>query len=533
MGIFLNPGSELFEEAIHSEIYIDKTGMIRLLNKVINTLQKYVCISRPRRFGKTTDAYMVSSYYDRTVGRSLFSGFEINQEGGLAQQGKYDVLRLNMQSFLSRSTSAEDMLNRLQKRVGRELTQAYSHVNYYDTAWLSDIMDDIYAAEKVKFVIVIDEWDCIFREYKEDQRAQKMYLDFLRDWLKDKEYVALTYMTGILPIKKYGSHSALNMFTEYSMENPGAFAKYTGFTETEVQNLCRKYEMDFEECSYWYNGYRFPKCDHIYNPKSIIMSMREHHCADYWNQTETFEALKLYLDMNFDGLRDDVIKMLAGDRVRIETRSFQNDMTSFSRRDDIFTLLIHLGYLGYDSATGEVFIPNHEIQLEFITATETGGWTEIINSVKESEKLLQATWRGQTDQVSSAIEKAHLETSHLQYNDENALSYTLSLAYYAARQYYTIVRELPSGKGFADLAFIPRKKFTDKPAMIIELKWDKDAPAAIRQIKEKGYTDALRDYHGNLLLVGINYNKTTRKHDCVIETYTPSSAATELITEHG
>ena len=227
--------------------------------------------------------------------------------------------------------------------------------------------------------------------------------------------------------------------------------------------------------------------------------------------------MRVYIDMNFDGLRDAVITLMAGNRLHIDVRSFTNDMVTFNTYEDIFSLLVHLGYLAYDVEKQEVFIPNKEVMQEFVTATSVSRWHEIVNSVKKSRQLLQATFDRDEEAVAAGVEAAHFETSHLQYNDENALSYVVSLAYYAAREYYTMVREMPTGKGFADMVFLPRKKYADKPAMIVELKWDKGANTAIKQIKAKQYVEALQDYHGQILLVGISYDKKSRKHECRIE----------------
>lgn len=237
----------------------------------------------------------------------------------------------------------------------------------------------------------------------------------------------------------------------------------------------------------------------------------------YWNQTESFDALRLYIDMNYEGLRDAVISMMAGNKVKIDTGSFSNDMTTFHSADDIMTLLIHLGYLAYDIDTSEVYIPNNEIMQVFGTATSVSKWDEVYIAVKQSDDLLKATWRMDEEAVAAGVQEAHLETNHLQYNDENALSYTISLAYFSAREYYTIVRELPTGEGFADMVFIPRKNYRDKPAIIIELKWNKDAETAIAQIRKKQYVKSLSDYKGNILLVGINYDKVSKEHTCKIE----------------
>ena len=476
-------------------------------------------MSRPRRFGKTMAANMVCAYYDRTVADEVFDGLAIARAEGFSRgRRKCDVLRINMQEFLSRAKDIEGLLSRLRRIVLRDLLRAYPDVDYFDREDLVECMQDVYQETQRPFVIVIDEWDCIFREYPHDTAAQRKYLDFLRDWLKDKAYIGLVYMTGILPIKKYGTHSALNMFTEYSMENPGPFAPYVGFTEDEVKGLCEKYDMDFAECRAWYDGYSFPNCEHVFSPKSVVEAMLRREYDDYWTKTETYEALKVYIDLNEGGLRDAIVKMMAGGRQKINTLTFTNDMTTFTSADDVMTLLVHLGYLGYDRREEEVFIPNNEILREYIAATKQGEeWQIVSRAVQASDALLTAVFEKDAAAVAAGVEKAHLETSHIQYNDENALSYTLSLAFYSARRFYNIVRELPAGKGFADLTFLPRPQHAEKPALVIELKWDKTAETAIRQIKEKDYAGSLAGYAGEVLLVGVSYDKKTRRHEAVIE----------------
>ena len=221
--------------------------------------------------------------------------------------------------------------------------------------------------------------------------------------------------------------------------------------------------------------------------------------------------------MNFEGLKDDVLGMMAGEEVTVDTGSFLNDMVNLNTKDDVLTLLIHLGYLGYDFSHGVVFIPNNEIKKEFATAVSVSDWGEVSKALKNSDATLRAIWQKRTSQVVEGIEQAHFETAHIQYNDENALSYTISLALFAARNFYTVFRELPTGKGIADMVYIPRKKFPEKPALVVELKWDKTAEGAIEQIKKKQYCKSLGDYQGNILLVGINYDKNTREHSCLIE----------------
>lgn len=521
MGIYLNPGNEKFVQAVNSEIYVDKTGLIRYTNKIMNTLQQYICVSRPRRFGKSVAANMLTAYYSRGCNSGkLFEGLAITRDNHYETHlNKYDVIFLNMQEFLSRSSNMEEMIDSIKNSLLWDLLGEYPDFRYFDTVNLMRTMQDIYQNTKRPFVIIVDEWDCIFREYREHKEEQEKYLDFLRDFFKDKEYICLAYMTGILPIKKYGTHSALNMFTEFSMMNPGPLAEYTGFTEKEVEELCLKYGRSLQEMKEWYDGYRFEKAPSVYSPRSVILAVLSGVCDAYWNQTETFEALRMYIDMNFEGLKDDVLSMIAGENVAVNTGSFTNDMVTFHSEDDVLTLLIHLGYLGYDFNNKCVFIPNNEIRNEYVNAVSVSQWGEVSKALKNSADTLQAIWNGRTSQVIEGIEQAHFETSHIQYNDENALSYTISLALYAARNFYTVYRELPAGKGFADMVFIPRKKFPDKPALVVELKWNKDAEGAIKQIKDKQYCKSLEDYAGQILLVGINYKPGTKEHTCIIEEY--------------
>ena len=521
MGSYLNPGNNKFKRAVNSDIYVDKTGLIKYTNSIVDTLQSCVCVSRPRRFGKSMAADMLTAYYSKGCdSRELFSSLEIAKDENFEEHlNKYDTIFLNMQEFLSRSSNVKELLERVEGKVIRELKKQYPDVELYDENDLAETMQDIFAESECPFIVIIDEWDCIFREFKHDKAAQEIYLDFLRDLLKDKEYIYLAYMTGILPIKKYGTHSALNMFDEFSMIDPGPLAEYVGFTEKEVEALCQKYQMDINEIKNWYDGYSFEEVESVYSPKSVVSCMRLGKLGNYWNQTETFEALQIYIDMNFEGLRDDILSMIAGETVPVNTRSFTNDMTTFRTEDDVLTLLIHLGYLGYRYADKTVFIPNEEIRSEYVSAIAVSDWGEVSKALKNSADTLQAIWQGREEQVAEGIRQAHFETSHLQYNDENALSYTISLALYAARNFYTVHRELSGGKGFADIVYVPRKRFLDKPALVVELKWDKNAEGAIQQIKEKEYCRSLEEYKGNLLLVGINYDKKTQVHTCKIEQY--------------
>ena len=336
---------------------------------------------------------MLAAYYDRSEPtEELFENLEISKDQSYKENlNKYDVIKINIQEFLSMSGTVEEMLEMLKNYLISDFKEVYPKIHLRDERNLIQVMKDVFSYTKCPFVILIDEWDCLFREYKQNKEEQKKYLDFLRAWLKDKDYVALAYMTGILPIKKYGSHSALNMFTEYSMTNPREMAEYFGFTEAEVRGLCKRFKRNFEETRAWYDGYELVAiegedkiCYSIYSPKSVVDAMLSGVFDNYWNQTETYEALKSYIKLNYDGLKDAVVRMLAGDKVQINTGTFSNDMTSFQGKDDVLTLLIHLGYLSYHWPDKTVTIPNKEVSQEYINAISTMDWSEVTASVEAS-----------------------------------------------------------------------------------------------------------------------------------------------------
>jgi hypothetical protein len=480
---------------------------------------------------------MLSAYYGKGCdSKELFASLKIADVSGYEQHlNQYDVIYLDIQLILDWAKSLQNLISYLEKDVITDLRNAYGTMVNPDETSLSKAIEMIYDSKDYSgkgFIFIVDEWDCIFREAKGNKEAQKEYLDFLKGLLKGKRCVKLAYMTGILPIKKYGTHSTLNMFDEYSMIFPGGLGEFFGFTESEVRTLCEKYHMPFEEAKAWYDGYLLTQISDgeekvlsMYNPNSMVRAMLHKKFATYWNNTETYEALKIYITMGFGGkMKEAVISMLSGSDVPIDASGFQNDMTSFSSLDDVLTLLVHLGYLTYAetgdliTAQGVVSIPNKEVSAEYITTLKrTDGWNEVIQALDSSRNLLRALWDMDETAVADGIDSAHESVSILQYNDENALSYTIGLAFYSAIEYYTILRECPTGKGYADVVYIPRKLYADKPAVVIELKYDKSADGALTQIKEKHYPSALKDYHGNLLLCGINYDKASKTHQCRIE----------------
>ena len=548
MGIYLNPGKGAFEEAINSEIYVDKTKMISYLNTVVRTKQKYVSVSRPRRFGKTMAADMLCAYYDRTAdSRNLFENTELSgqKETDWDQYlNQFNVIRIVMTDFIKSGKSISDSLERLEKRILTELKREKSDIET-DPDDFTFGMEQFYRETGIPFVIIIDEWDAVFRIRKEDKEGQTQYLNFLRDWLKDKEYIALAYMTGILPIKKYGEHSALNMFDEYSMVAPMQMAPYTGFTDEEVRSLCDAYGRNYADIRDWYDGYvvsdavpadpgheilnrtgSSPKARKysLYSPLSVVNALRYGVIRNYWNSTESYEALAEYIRRDFDGLKDTVALLMDGGKVHVDLSTYQNDMTTFHSKDDILALLIHLGYLGYESSTGEVFIPNKEILDVFRSSTKSSEWKGTFKAFETSQELLKATWAMDEKKVAELLEEAHDQTSNLTYNDEAALSYSIQYAYYAAEKYYTKVVELDSGKGYADVVYIPGPEYTDKPVLLIEMKYNQKAETTLEQIRKRNYPERLEHYKGNILLVGISYKKEQKNtdeeykhHTCMIE----------------
>lgn len=518
MGIYLNPGNIDFQRALNSEIYVDKSELIQYTNRVIYTEQQFVCVSRPRRFGKSMAANMLTAYYSRGCdSREMFAPLKLSKVDSFEKHlNKYNVIRVNMVNFLGEAKTMEELLQFLEEDLTDDLLNGFPDVTPPRRPTLVKILANIFDATGIPFIFIIDEWDCVFRENQNDKEAQTKYLDFLRNLLKDQSYVALAYMTGILPIKKYGKHSALNMFTEISMTNARELSEFTGFTEQEVTALCDRFNMPLTDTKRWYDGYNLRGIS-IYNPRSVVMSMTGHDYDNYWTSTETYEALKVYIEMNYDGLRDTITELLAGGTCKIDTTTFTNDMVTFHTKDDVLTLLIHLGYLTYNFDTKEISIPNYEIAEQFASTIKIMGWSEVVEALKISEKLLDATLAQDEETVAALIDKAHDDnTSTLKYNDENSLACVISLEYYAARKTYFLHRELPAGKGFADIVFEPRSNCST-PALVIELKYDKSADAAIAQIKQKNYADCLKNYSGDVLLVGINYDKDTKTHSCKIE----------------
>lgn len=520
MGIFINIGNAGFRSARNGE-YIDKSELIAVVNSTLNSERRFSCVTRCRRFGKSMAAKMLYAYYDKSCdSRTLFEDLKIANDPSFEKHlNKYPAIYLDLSDFVTRFKD-ERIVGQMDARLKEDVNEAYPDVPLKEDDDLMDYLVRIVAAKQQQFIFIVDEWDAICREFSPGTPAMDSYLNWLRRMFKGGQTMqvfAAVYMTGILPVKKYNMQSSMNNFLEYSLVEPGDMAQFFGFTKDEVQRLVSKQGLDFDEMEKWYDGYQIGDEPSIFNPNSVIQAVYRRRCRSYWASTGAYDAVAHYIQMNYEGLKDDIIRMLAGGRCKVDPTKFQNDMSVICSKDDVLTVLIHLGYLSYDWRKDECYIPNREVAGELVNAVEASNWRPVVDALKASEQLLQATIEGDEQAVAKGVEAAHDDnTSILSYNDENSLSCVLSIAFYYAKNDYIIHRELASGKGFADLVLIPRKN-VDSPAIVLELKVDKNADAAIDQIRRKEYPAKVLPYTDRLLLVGINYDRETKQHSCKIE----------------
>lgn len=519
MGTYINVGNAGFQRARNGE-YVDKSSLISVINETLFTEKQFSCVSRCRRFGKSMAAKMLNAYYDQSCdSRSLFSDLKIANDSSFDKHlNKYPVIFVDMTSFVTRFKDERIMLH-INKELMDDVHKAYPEVPVEEDDDLMALLIRISESSGQQFIFIIDEWDAVCREFEPGTKAMDTYLDWLRRMFKSGQAMQVfagAYLTGILPIKKYRTQSAMNNFTEYSMVIPGRLAGYFGFTKPEVEALCQKHNMDFVEVEKWYDGYQLGSEPSVFNPNSVMEAIRNEWCTSYWASTAAYDTVAHYIQMNYEGLKDDVIKMLGGGRCKVDPTGFQNDMSDIRNKNDVFTVLIHLGYLAFDRVNRECFIPNYEVAGEMVNAVRSSHWDAVANALDQSEQLLQAVLDGDEEAVAKGVDEAHDEnTSILSYNDENSLACVLSLAFYYAKNDYTFHRELPTGKGFADLVLMPRKS-SDKPAILLELKKDQSAQTAIEQIHNKEYKGKVLQYDGRVILVGINYDSRSKKHDCKI-----------------
>lgn len=522
MGTYINIGNAGFQSARNGE-YVDKSGLISIVNATLNTERRFSCVTRSRRFGKSMAAKMLCAYYDQSCdSRHLFADLGIAKDPSFEQHlNKYPVIYLDMTAFVTRYHD-DDIIAHINSEVIEDVSSAFPQVKTIEGDDLMKYLIRINAEINQPFIFIIDEWDAICREFKSGTQAMDGYVNWLRRMFKEvnaNKVFAAVYMTGILPVKKYKTESALNNFIEYSMVMPRNMAGFFGFTKQEVEVLAEKHNFSFDELEKWYDGYQIGGEHSIFNPNSVMQAVYGDWCESFWASTGAYDAVAQYVNMNFDGLKDDIISMVGGGRCKVDPTGFPNDLSLIRSKDDVLTVLIHLGYLSYDRSRQECYIPNREVAGEMVNAVKANKWKHVTEALEASERLLQATLNGDEEAVAHGVDAAHDEnTSILSYNDENSLACVLSIAYYYSRNDYVMHRELASGKGFADIVLIPRKN-VESPAIVIELKYDQDSDTAISQIKRRNYPEKIAQYADNLLLVGINYDKRQKKHECKIERY--------------
>lgn len=522
MGIYLNPGNEVFRRITAAEIYVDKTKMISVTNKILDSADNYICISRARRFGKTITQNMLAAYYSKGCdSRELFVGLKIADDQSFEQGlNKYNVIQIDMNSEYQNTKHKDELIWKLTEKIVKEFRTAFPNVIFSDDDTLAECILKVYESTSQTFIILIDEYDVLVRE----QVPKKLFdgfLSFLNGLFKSntlRPAISLAYITGILPVVRDKVQSKLNNFREYTFLNAGKFAEYVGFTADEVRELCDNHNIDFEECRHWYDGYTMGNYE-IYNPESVVMCMEEGSFEGYWSKTSSYRVILDRIRQNFKGTKDDVIRMLAGESVDVNVTRYMNTMDSFAGKDDVFTYLLHLGYLAYNREEKTCRIPNREVRQEWFNAIEDDDNYQTTDEIiKASKELLDETIRGNEEAVAKALDISHIHvTSNRSYNNEDALQSAIYLAYIYALNKYTIIREMTSGKGFADVVFIPY--VPDMPAMLIELKRNSSSESGLDQIEDKQYYDSLRLYENNLLLVGINYDENNKIHTCRIRWY--------------
>ena len=526
MGIYINKGNGLFRRARNSE-YIDKSGLIAVVNSTLFTEKSYSCVTRSRRFGKSMAAKMLAAYYDKSCdSRSLFADLQIAQHPTFEEHlNKYPVIYLDLSAF-AMDLGKRDIVNQIMKRLIADIKTAYPKVPVPRSCSLMDYLQRIHATTGDTFFFIVDEWDAILREAatragKDSKAIKDDYVNWLRSMFKNiagMDVFAGVYMTGILPIKKYDTQSAMNNFLEYSMVEPRKMASFFGFTKEEVKALADEHQMDFDELEKWYDGYQIGDQPSMFNPNSVMQAVDIGRCRSFWASTGAFDTVATYIKMDFDGLKEDITMMLGGGRAKVDPTGFQNDLSEVHSRDDVLTVLIHLGYLSYDWRRDECFIPNREVAGEMVNAIKSIRWTNITNALQQSERLLDATLRQDADLVARLVETAHQEnTSIIRYSDENSMACVLAIAYYYAHGDYIFHREYQTGRGFADLVLIPRKNVTT-PAIIVELKYNDTTGTALDQIHDRHYPDKVAEYSGDILLVAVSYDRKTKEHRCEIET---------------
>lgn len=540
MGFYLNSRAPytLYQNETNQPYFVDKTKMLKELFPLIDAGNKHICLTRPRRFGKTIMANMVASFFSKACdAREIFDKLEISGEPAYEQyRNQYYVVAVSFNDVPRNCCSYQQYIERIENRLIKDLQKEFPDVVFdpEDAVW--DSFMTLYMEHPdIPFIFVLDEWDFIFHQNFVTEADKKSYLIFLRSLLKDRPYVRLTYMTGILPISKYSSGSELNMFAEYTMARSRLFGEYFGFSDQEVDVLydkyCEKQEeprfVSRDELRRWYDGYATPSGVRLYNPSSVVLALTNNNLDNYWTSSGPYDEIFYYVRNNVDSVRDEIALMVSGVPIPTKIQEYAATSQNLKTKEEILSAMVVYGFLSYEN--GAVSIPNKELMDQFsdmLRREASLGY--VYQLAKESEKMLRATLNGDTETMERILELAHdTETPILAYNHETELSAIVNLVYLSARDSYRVEREEKAGKGFVDFIFYPETSLASD-GIILELKVGHSPEEAIAQIKEKNYavrfmgkfaqqkTKPLR-----ILLVGIGYDRDQKKHRCKVEVMTP------------
>ena len=533
MGIFLNSPipSEAYSETAADTYFVDKSLLLTELFPAMGKKNKYFCITRPRRFGKSVMASMVGAFFGKTSDDDhLFNKLAISEDETYSiHLHSHNVIFIDFSQEPRNCTDDGQYITRIQDGINQDLVEAYPDIKIDTAEAVWDILLKIFQKTRDKFIFIIDEWDAIFHKSFITLKDQKKYLGFLRNLLKDQVYVELAYMTGVLPITKYSSGSELNMFLEYDMATKKKFSEYFGFLDSEVDRLHQIYqntnnnpEISRENLRIWYDGYYTAKGCRIYNPRSIVCALTDNELTNYWTSSGPYDEIFYYIQNNIEAVRDDLILMAAGEGIPTEIQNYAAVSMKLDTKDEIYSAMVVYGLLTYHE--GKVFIPNRELMIQFKKLLMTKASLGYVYSLaKESEKMLKATLDGDTATMSKILKFAHdTESPIFSYNSEIELSAVVNLVYLAARDSYRVEREDKAGEGYVDFIFYPERK--NMSAILLELKIDHTPEEAIQQIKDRNYALRFRGklgespkYTGKILAVGIGYSRKTKLHACRVE----------------
>ncbi len=520
MSLYLNKGNEKLRKYMKAEIFVDKSLLIKECNRVFGSESSYMCVTRPRRFGKTLAISMLNAYYSKGCdSREMFKDLKISKDPGFEEHlNKHNVIWIDMAAAFNDTRNKKEFISILQRDIIDELTKKFPNVLDKKDDTLRKAITKIKSETNEKFIFLIDEWDVIFREQENNIKLCEEYTELLRSLFKSSDAsscIDLVYMTGILPIRRNTTQSTLNMFTEYNMIDAQELTEFVGFTEEEVKSLCTQYHRNFNEIKNWYDGYCLNGIE-IYNPRSVFQAVKSGKCNDYWTSTSATEAVMNYMNYDHGVLKEAIAKMIADEEIKVDVRRFSNDLTKVNSTDAALTVLIHLGYLAYDEENESCYIPNYEIKQEFVRGMQNLKWDNIYNPIDNSDKLYEETLKGNTDFINETLDRNHADlASQFNKNKEDVLGIIVLISYYHMKRYYNFRKEETSMKGRSDISILPYDN--SHIPFIVELKVDSTPEDAIAQIKEKGYFSSLGSYKGKVLLLGISYDSKTMKHSSKVE----------------